>query len=267
MELLKKVFTSEIKGIDEKEGTLTAFVSTATRDRSDEVLAPSGADLKNYAKNPVVLWAHDYSRPPIGKAMWTKRTSEGILSKVKFASTAFAQEIFQLYKEGFLRAFSVGFMPKQFEDGDGKKSPRRTYTNWEMLEYSAVPVPANPDALGLAIQKGILKTEEIKKAMEPIVEEELLQGEEVEVKEVKEEVKEVEKKDGLDELLAENELLRKENERSKNENAELRYKIYTLIQSYEAKKPKSPEMTVDEIGKLIAEGVDGVIRKHQGKVS
>lgn len=171
MSILKKVFTSEIKAIDERENTLTAYISTDTIDRMREVLDPAGVDVSNYRKNPIVLWAHNYDMPPIGKALWLKRDGNGILSKVKFASTAFAQEIFQLYKEGFLKAFSVGFIPKEKEyakeeDKDNPKKPRLTYKKWELLEYSAVPVPANPDALALAIQKGILKTEAIKESIE-----------------------------------------------------------------------------------------------------
>ena len=176
MELLKRVFTGEIKGIDEKERTLTAYISTGARDRMDEVLTPAGVDLRAYKKNPVVLWAHNYQQPPIGKALWVKKDGEGIVSKVKFANTEFAQEVFDLYKEGYMRAFSVGFIPKEHEDGDGKKSPRRTYTKWEMLEYSAVPVPANPEALTLAIQKGVLKSDKLKEQLLPEAEEVEVEG-------------------------------------------------------------------------------------------
>jgi|WetSurMetagenome_2_1015567.scaffolds.fasta_scaffold23659_2 uncharacterized protein len=267
MEILKRVFTSEIKGIDEKEGTITAFVSTAARDRMDESLDPKGADLKNYAKNPVVLWAHDYSMPPIGKALWTKRSGEGILSKVKFASTEFAQEIFQLYKEGFLKAFSVGFIPKEHQDGDGEKTARRTYTKWEMLEYSAVPVPANPEALMLAMQKGVLKSDEVKHALEQPKTEEFTD----EVIEETPQEPPVEKANGLDELMAENkllndtiEILRKDNEATKAELRDLKYKLYVLNNG---DTTKEPEITASVLGKMIADGVSGVIRSHQGKIN
>lgn len=40
-----------------------------------------------------------------------------------------------------------------------KKRPRRIYTKWLLLEYSDVPVPANPEALQLAISKGLMKIE------------------------------------------------------------------------------------------------------------
>src|SRR3990167_7387199 len=95
--MIKRIFDSEERGIDEKEGTLTAFISTNTIDRYREVLDPEGMDATNFRKNPVVLWEHNYDLPPIGKALWTKRDGDGVISKVKFADTDFAQEIFSLY--------------------------------------------------------------------------------------------------------------------------------------------------------------------------
>jgi HK97 family phage prohead protease len=257
-------FNTEIKEFDEKERSLTALVSTATKDRMGEVLIPGGADLKNYNKNPVVLWAHDYSRPPIGKSMWTKRTQEGVLAKVKFASTPFADEIYQLYKGGFMKAFSVGFLPKEWEDGDGEKKPKRTFSKWEMIEFSAVPVPANPDALGLALKSGIQLSDEVKK----LFEEELPTVEEAIKSETKSEAtttvvntdndeyddmlitlqEEIKIKDELIDTLA-------------KENAELRSKLFGALQP----KPV-PEMSVEQIATLCEQQFNRAIRKYTGKL-
>lgn len=256
----KKVFVSEIKGIDEKEMTMTATISSNAKDRQGEVLEPKGVDLKNYLKNPVVLWAHDYSMPPIGKALWVRRDGDTVVSKVQFAKTPFAQEIFQLFKEGFLKAFSVGFMPKEWEDGDGQKKPYRTYTKWEMLEYSAVPVPANPEAIALAMQKGILKDESLIKAFtaqEAAVEEEVVQ--EFNHEEVQEEVV---KDNGLEELIAENSLLKEQLTLSEKENSELKFKLYDIL----AKRQKPSEITVEKLESKALEILNGAIRKHQGKI-
>lgn len=265
--ILKRVFTSEIKGIDDKEQTITAYISTSARDRHNESLDPSGVDLSHYKKNPIVLWAHDYSLPPIGKSLWVKRDGEGILAKVKFASTEFAQEIFQLYKEGFMKAFSVGFIPKEMEEGDGKKTPRMTYRKWEMLEYSAVPVPANPEALTLAIQKGILKTESIKTSMEKGVEDEPEETWEIETKEVKKEesqpLKSEESSHVFDDLMAENSFLELENEALKKENELLRIKLFFQLSEREK---KFSEMAVDKLAQRTVELIDGAIRKAKGKV-
>lgn len=261
--MLKRVFTGEIKSIDEKEMTLTAFVSTAARDRYDEVLDPKGVDITNYNKNPVVLWAHKYDIPPIGKALWTKRNDIGVLSKVQFAKTPFATEIFNLYKDGFMKAFSVGFIPISTEDGDGVKTPKRTYKKWEMLEFSAVPVPANPEALALAIQKGYV-SEETKKAFDMLI------SEENHYEDIPDN-KEKENAGASGELIAENNLLNESiktfNEKIlalETELKDLRFKIYSISQK--ETNPKEPEITADIMANLIVNTVGGVIRQHQGKV-
>ena len=46
-----------------------------------------------------------------------------------------------------MRASSVGFIPKEWEDMDGKGGVWRKYTKQELLELSLVSVPANPEAL------------------------------------------------------------------------------------------------------------------------
>ena len=60
-----------IRGIDLKERTITAYVSTNEWDRYGERFESDSfrAGMENYLKNPVVLWAHDYARPPIAKTL------------------------------------------------------------------------------------------------------------------------------------------------------------------------------------------------------
>jgi hypothetical protein len=56
--------------------------------------------------------------------------------------------LFRLYRDGFLKAFSIGF--RILKDSMDKLFPeqqRRTILEWDMMEYSAVGIPANPDAL------------------------------------------------------------------------------------------------------------------------
>lgn len=143
----------------DEEGQRPVLVSTDDVDRMGDIVEPQGMDLSAYRKNPVVLWAHDYTLPPIGSAMWIKRAEHGILAKVRWASTEFAQQIKLLYDEGHLRAWSIGFIPKAAEDIEHKEGEEirrgRRYTKAELLEFSAVPVPANPNALSLALQKGL----------------------------------------------------------------------------------------------------------------
>ena len=281
MDILKKVFSSEIKSIDEKEMELTAFISTNAVDRYREVVDPDGMDAKNFKKNPVVLWAHDYSTPPIGKALWVKKEGNGIVSKVKFANTKMGQEIFQLYKDGFMKTFSIGFMPIETEnmpmddpeDMNKPKKPRRIYKKWELLEYSAVPVPANPEALALCVKRGLIKDEDVAGITSKGFDNVDVWNEEPE---------EIKKKDtetltgsaghGLDDLLAEIDVLKEgqtsfsEIIKSKDSQIEeLTLVIYNQQKQIEQLN-QDPGITADALGEKIVEIAGGVIRKHLGSV-
>jgi hypothetical protein len=97
-----------------------------------------------------------------------------VIAKTIYNNTPMAQEIYQLAADGFPLAVSVGFVPLEYvtrgEGGfqqelddcvkrgwlsvDDAPAVRCIYTKWLLLEYSDVPVPANPEALQLAISKG-----------------------------------------------------------------------------------------------------------------
>jgi len=159
-DMIKKQFIGKAE-VDDDERTITATISTGIVDRENEVLLPKGAEFEQYLKNPVVLWAHSYKDTPIAKAQWIKKGSKYIQAKAKFADTVKAEEIYQLYKGGFLKAFSVGFLPKETHSptpDEIKKHPEWAeahliYDKWELLEFSAVPVPANPEALAVAVKE------------------------------------------------------------------------------------------------------------------
>ena len=54
------------------ERAVVMNVSTRDMDRDAEIIMPKGLDLSQYLKSPVVLDSHDYSKLPIGKAVWIK---------------------------------------------------------------------------------------------------------------------------------------------------------------------------------------------------
>ena len=154
---------SRTKEIDPKGKTIVVTISTRGKDRLGDILDPEGVHLENFRKNPVVLWAHDYKRPPIAKSLWIKVDNEKIIAKAKFASTPLAQEIFSLYADGYLNAWSVGFIPDEYKTLKNANGDFEGYhiSRWELLEYSAVPIPANPEALTNAIKKGLLNSEKL----------------------------------------------------------------------------------------------------------
>lgn len=156
---MNQIFLAEIKGHDTEERTLEAAISTDAVDRVGDVIRQDGWDLTHYLKNPVVLFGHDYSKPPIGRALSLTVGEGALIAKMQFADTRFAREIHKLYAEGYMRAFSVGFAPlepPQIRRDDKDRFVGYEYTKQELLEFSAVPVPANPEALQLAMRKGLI---------------------------------------------------------------------------------------------------------------
>ena len=149
------IFVFHAKSETERKGKdIVAVITAGIEDRAGDVVNPNGCDLKAYEKNPVILWAHDYTRPPIGKALWTKIDGNMIKSKPKFNDLAFSQEIKSLYDGGDLNAWSIGFRPtkttpiyEKNDEGEAGKITGYRFDKWELLEYSAVPVPACSEAL------------------------------------------------------------------------------------------------------------------------
>jgi HK97 family phage prohead protease len=167
MELIRKDLDFEIKAVGDPQDRVLEFVgSTAHVDRYGDVIEVEGWDLKNYKKNPVFLWAHDYRQPPVGKALQVAKTDQGLLFHVKFATAdeyPFADTIYKLYLGGYLKATSVGFQDLEREpitDKEGKQVGWR-FKRQELYELSAVPVPANPNALIMAVQKGVVSPREV----------------------------------------------------------------------------------------------------------
>jgi HK97 family phage prohead protease len=169
MDLIHKTIDFQVRQVGNPEDRTLEFIgSTADVDRYGDVIEVAGWDLKNYKKNPVVLWAHDYQQPPIGKTVAVSKTDQGLTFQVKFPRPdeyPFADTIYKLYLGGYLCATSVGFRDLKREPILGKPDPAsggyQPQTGWryleqELYELSCVPVPANPNAVMMAVQKGIV---------------------------------------------------------------------------------------------------------------
>lgn len=159
--------------------TLEFIASTATLDRYHEIIEPSGWRLEAYRKNPVFQNAHNYGDIlfTLGKALVTEvRGVEGgqaLCQRIQFATEVnpVARIAYGLYKGGFLNAVSVGFIPLRWEDGGALSAgsapaPRRRYLEQELLEVSAVAIPANPDALALGLRSGAIVKADLQDAAE-----------------------------------------------------------------------------------------------------
>jgi phage head maturation protease len=161
----------QVKEVGVPEERRLQFIgSDETPDRDGDVISVGGWDLSNYKTNPVFLWAHDYSIPPVGKATNVYTEKGKLLFDIQFPEKGiypFADLVYNLYKGGFLNATSVGFIGKeaeQREDDAVKDLPewRRgvKFMKQELLELSAVPVPSNPSALQQAKSIGAVTDDE-----------------------------------------------------------------------------------------------------------
>jgi HK97 family phage prohead protease len=134
--------------------------SDGSVDRMGDTIAADGWDWSSFAKNPVALWAHDASSPPIGRASNVHIAGGKLKGDIEFAPAEdypFAETIYRLVKGGFINAVSVGFMPVEYSFAKDKERPFGIdFERQELLEISVVPVPANANALIEARAKGIL---------------------------------------------------------------------------------------------------------------
>jgi len=128
-----------------------ATITTNDLDRQGEILDPDGMDFTNFMANGVVLYGHQYSGMesiPVGKVHSLALVHENEHKKLDAGwifqgddVTPLISAVTKSWDRGFLNTISVGFLAKEY-DGN-------TITKSELLEFSIVPVPANPMALRL----------------------------------------------------------------------------------------------------------------------
>ena len=215
--MIKKFLDAKTKTA-EKDGSFEIIASMGKRDRMGDLIDPKGWYLKNYKKNPVILWSHStggfgsMAIPPVGKATKTWIDNEKELRmKGQFAETPFAQELKTLVNGGFLNAVSVGFLPlvedikgtidieekmyrrvnevemKAYSEGGSVEINEKIYgkggevfSKQELLEVSWVSVPALPQALVTAKEMNLgLVTKAMEQEIEFETEWEKKEGEQV----------------------------------------------------------------------------------------
>lgn len=133
---------------DLQPGQVEVVVSNQAVDRQGESIKMSGIDTTQIMRNPVVLWAHDYSSLPIGKIDKLWKQSGNLMARITFMVdiVPFAKTVYDLIMAGALNAVSIGGIVKEY----GVKAGVTDYTKiaaLEMVELSVVPVGAHPDAL------------------------------------------------------------------------------------------------------------------------
>ena len=146
---MNKIFnlTSTFKTHAEEDGSvmIRGMASTADFDRAGDSISAEAwqkGGLKNFEKNPIILFNHDYDKP-IGRATGLKSGPDGLELECKISKAAPAN-VAQLVKDGVLGAFSVGFRVK---DADYiKETDGLMIKDAELFEVSVVSVPCNQSA-------------------------------------------------------------------------------------------------------------------------
>lgn len=140
------------------DGVLEAIITTSSLDRYNESIDAEGIDTSAYMNNPVVLYGHDYEGLPIGKTLKLTGTKKKWTARFQLAieEYPFAATVYAMVKAGYLNAVSIGGLVREWSED------YRTILKLEMVEFSVVPVPANPEALitGRSFEDAIGKTVE-----------------------------------------------------------------------------------------------------------
>jgi HK97 family phage prohead protease len=164
-EVVRRTFGFEIKAgsIDLEKRTVRVIASTDSIDSYDERVEQDW-DLKRYKKNPVVLYGHNRvgflglggdpnHTLPIGYATEVKISDghlEATLNFVDEAANPMAERVWQGFIQKSIRAVSVGFRPHSVHVEKDKDQETVVLSDNELYEISAVPIPANADAVALS---------------------------------------------------------------------------------------------------------------------
>lgn len=139
----------QIKRADSEARRISGIASTPATDRQGDQLDPMGATFK--LPFPLLL-GHDHNAP-IGQVIEARATPAGLYIVAQLApegTTDKADEGWRAIRAGLIRGLSVGFIGRESEP-----LPRggRRFTRWEIIELSAVAVPANAEAAILEVKR------------------------------------------------------------------------------------------------------------------
>lgn len=142
-------FPIDVRGREEKRHRIRIMTGQVARD--GDVVEPLGMRVENYLRNPVVMWVHDYlgrspsGGLPIGRTLALERHADGIEVEFEFLSDdPFAGRVQNAWEKGFLRTASIGWDSLETTPLGSGRGVRHTKT--ELLEWSLVPIPADPGA-------------------------------------------------------------------------------------------------------------------------
>lgn len=156
-----------VSELDKSAVSATAIISTPTPDRSEDVVRQLGISLANYKNNPVVYYDHGFAhiQTPIGKSededgkITVKLKESGSQATCFFSQRMWeAMQIYELIDEGIVRCASIHIIPtkaKNRAQSDRFRSGLDIEES-ELLEWSWVGIPDNPEAVRKVLDRGKL---------------------------------------------------------------------------------------------------------------
>ena len=158
----------EIKILDEESRVLQFIASTSAIDRAGDVIDQMGWKLERYKQNPVFLDSHNSymgGRSILGKCTRCAVENGKLVMDIEFWKSPedsdmqsehdkYANMVYQMYKLGFMKAVSVGFITIDYKFIEREDdSYGYDIKEAELLELSAVAIPCNQEAL--MVERGI----------------------------------------------------------------------------------------------------------------
>ena len=152
----------------------------ATTDRYSDRIIAKGVDLEKYRANPIVLAFHNSWDFPIGSTIkaWYDKETDSVKGWVLFYDaniddSGFAESVFKFASSGAVKTGSIGFIPKKARRPTDEEKKEFGMQEWgvvyeeiELLEYSIVPLPANPSSMQEPISKGFFSRKTLEKLKE-----------------------------------------------------------------------------------------------------
>jgi hypothetical protein len=168
-------YVARVEDVNPKKRSVVGKINTSAVDHYRTSILPRGIDLAAFRANPVVLYEHgmDPRRGslPVARAGWVRPAigpdgPELIAETIFRDGDDFAQQLFEMYREGLMRGFSVRVVPKP--EGNSRPTPDEikerpelaecwlVFRSTTLAEYSCVAVPGNPECLSTEMARSVL---------------------------------------------------------------------------------------------------------------
>ncbi len=173
MDTIFRTFEASIDQVLDGERAVVARINTSGIDRLKTIIDPLGCDVSHFNKTRSVLWNHGLDpirgTVPIG-AGWAKvrRAERDMLGKTTFAKDDFSSQLFESYRDGTLRGWSIKAGVHESSPPTREEIRSRPeleecetiYRKWDLIEFSATPTPGNSDCLTMLVSRGLITAPE-----------------------------------------------------------------------------------------------------------